>query len=130
MSMSLRMIMENLRIRDDTVGHNRGYQLGSSNRHVQTPNPRANNAVLWDGLLRISENVGATQDEVYNMGAVPLIEGKTNRLVKLTEKGKEYKMAFLEKRASKLVSRVIRKSSETDDLMYSFQNGIAVKEEL
>ena len=64
------------------------------------------------------------------MGAVPLIEGKTNRSVKLTEKGKEYNMAFLEKRASKLVSRVIRKSSETEDLMYSFQNGITVKEEL
>ena len=130
MSMSLPMIMENLRIRYDTVGHNRGYQLGISNGHVQTPNPRANNAVLWDGQLRISENVGAIQDEVYNMGAVSLIEGKTNRSVKLTEKGKEYKMAFLEKRASKLVSRVIRKSSETDDLMYSFQNGITVKEEL
>ena len=128
--MSLPMIMENLRIRYDTVGHNRGYQLGISNGHVQTPNPRANNAVLWDGQLRISENVGAIQDEVYNMGAVSLIEGKTNRSVKLTEKGKEYKMAFLEKRASKLVSRVIRKSSETDDLMYSFQNGITVKEEL
>ena len=128
--MSLPMIMENLRIRYDTVGHNRGYQLGISNGHVHTPNPRANNAVLWDGQLRISENVGAIQDEVYNMGAVSLIEGKTNRSVKLTEKGKEYKMAFLEKRASKLVSRVIRKSSETDDLMYSFQNGITVKEEL
>ena len=59
--MSLPMVMENLRIRDDTVGHNRGYKLGSSNGHVQTPNPRANNAVLWDGQLRISENVGAIQ---------------------------------------------------------------------
>ena len=37
---------------------------------------------------------------------------------------------MLEKKRSKLVSRVIRKSSEIDDLMYSFQNGIAVKEEL
>ena len=64
------------------------------------------------------------------MGAVLLIEGKTERQVKLTEKGREYKMALLEKKRSKLVSRVIRKSSEIDDLMYSFQNGIAVKEEL
>ena len=128
---SLRMSMENLRIRDYTEGHNRGYQLGNSNGHVQTPDPRANNAdVLLDGQLRISENVGAIQDEVYNMGAVPLIEEKTKRQVKLTEKGKKYKMALLEKRKSKLVSRVIRKSSEIDELMYSFQNGIAVKEEL
>ena len=72
---SLQVSMENLRIRDDTEGHNRGYQLGSSNGHVQTPDPRANNSdVLWDGQLRISENVGAIQDEIYNMGAVPLIE--------------------------------------------------------
>ena len=86
--------------------------------------------VLLDGQLRISENVEAIQDEVYNMGAVPLIEEKTKRQVKLTEKGKEYKMVLLENRRSQLVSRVIRKSSEIDDLMYSFQNGIAVKEEL
>ena len=86
--------------------------------------------VLWDGQLKISENVGAIQDEVYNMGAVPLIEGKTKRQVKLTEKGKEYKIALQEKKKSKLISRVIRKSSEIDNLMYSSQNGIAVKEEL
>ena len=46
------------------------------------------------------------------MGAVPLIEGKTKRQVKMTEKWKEYKMDLLEKRRSKLVSKVIRKSSE------------------
>ena len=75
---SLRMSMENLRIRDDAERHNRGYQLGNSNGHVQTPDPRVNNAdVLLDGQLRITENVGAIQDEVYNMGAVPLIEEKT-----------------------------------------------------
>ena len=128
---SLWMSMENLRIRDDTEGHNRVCQLGNSNGYVQTPDPRANNAdVLLDGQLRISENVEAIQDEVYNMGAVPLIEEKTKRQVRLTEKGKEHKMALLEKRRSKLVSRVIRKSSEIDDLMYSCQNGIAVKEKL
>ena len=125
------MSMGKLRIRDDTEGHNRGYQLESSNGHVQTPDPRANNAdVLLDSQLRISEKVGAIQDEVYKMGAVQLIEGKTKRKVKLTEKGKEYKMALLENRISKLVLRVIRKSREIDDLMYSFQNCIPVKEEL
>ena len=31
---SLPMSMENLRIRDDTEIHNRGYQLGSSNEHL------------------------------------------------------------------------------------------------
>ena len=49
-----------------TQGHNRGYQLGSSNVHVQTPDPRANNSdVLWDGQLKISENVGAIQDAIW-----------------------------------------------------------------
>ena len=70
------------------------------------------------------------QDKVYNMGTVPLIEGKTKRQVKLTEKGKECKMALLEKRRSTLVSRVIRKLNEIDNLMYSFQNYIVVKEQL
>ena len=64
------------------------------------------------------------------MGAVLLIEGNTKRQVKLTEKGREYKMALLEKKRSKLVSRVIRKSSKIEKIMYSFQNSIVVKEEL
>ena len=80
---SLQMSMENLRTRDNTKQHNRGYQLGNSNGHVQTAGPRANKAdVLLHGQLSISENVGAIQDEVYNMGTVPLIEGKTKRQVK------------------------------------------------
>ena len=128
---SLWMSMENLRIRADTEGHNRGYQLENPNGHVQTPDPRANNTdVLLNGQLRISQNVEVIQDEVYNMGAVPLIERKTKRQVKLTEKGKKYKMVLLERRRSNLVPRVVRKLSEIDDLMYSFQNGITVKEEL
>ena len=49
-----------------------------------------------DGQLTISENFGAIQHEVENMGAVPLIEEKTKRQVKVTEKGKEYKMTLLE----------------------------------
>ena len=128
---SIWVSMENLRIRDDTEGHNKGYQLGSSNGNVLTPDARANNLdVLCDVQLRICENVGAIQDEVYNMGTVPFIDEKTKKQVKLTKKGKEYKMAWLEKKRLKLVSRLTRQSSEIDDLMYSFQNGIAVEEEL
>ena len=103
------MTMESLRIRV-TEGHNRGCQLGRSNEHVQTPDPRPNNPdVLWNGQLRISENAGATQDKVYNMGAALLIEGKTKRKVKLTKNGKEYKMGLVEKKRSNLISRVTRK---------------------
>ena len=79
---SLQMSVENLRIRDDAEGLNRGYQLGNSNEFVQKLDPRPNNAnVLLHGQLRISENLEAMQDEVYNMGTVPLTEGKTKRQV-------------------------------------------------
>ena len=45
---SLRMSMENVRVRDDTEGNSKGYPLVNSNGHVQTPDPRANNAdILW-----------------------------------------------------------------------------------
>ena len=39
-------------------------------------------------------------------------------------------MSTLENKHAKLVSRILRKSSEIDDLMYSYQNSITVKEEL
>ena len=60
---SLWMGMDNLKIIDDTEGHNRGYQLGNSNRHVKTPDLRTNNAdVLLDSQLKnISKNIGTIQ---------------------------------------------------------------------
>ena len=45
----------------------------------------------------------------------------------MTEKGRQYWPAVLEKRQAKLVAR---SSSEVDDLMYSYQNRITVKEDL
>ena len=39
-------------------------------------------------------------------------------------------MSTLENKCEKLVSRLLRKSSEIDDLMYSYQNSITVKKEL
>ena len=39
-------------------------------------------------------------------------------------------MPTLENKRAKLVSRHLTKSSEIDDLMYSYQNSITVKEEL
>ena len=56
-----------------------------------------------------------------------LLDGKRNR--KMAEKGRQYRLAVLQKRLAKLVARTIRKSSETDDLMYSHQNSITVEEE-
>ena len=57
-----------------------------------------------------------------------LLDGKRNH--KITEKGTQHRLAVLEKRQAKLVARTIRKSNEIDDLMYSHQNSITVKEEL
>ena len=45
----------------------------------------------------------------------------------MTEKGRQYWLAVLEKRQAKLEAR---SSSEVDDLMYSYQNRITVKEDL
>ena len=39
-------------------------------------------------------------------------------------------MSTLENKRAKLVSRLVRKSNKIDDLMYSYQNSITVKEEL
>ena len=48
----------------------------------------------------------------------------------MTEKEREYRLSTLENKHAKLVSRLLRKSSEIDDLMYCYQNSIIVKEEL
>ena len=48
----------------------------------------------------------------------------------LTKKGREYGISILGKKKSRLVSRVIRKSSETNDLLYSYQDATSVKEKL
>ena len=49
---------------------------------------------------------------------------------KMTDKGKEYRKGILDKKRTNLVSRIIRKSSWTDVLLYSHQNDVTVKEEL
>ena len=48
----------------------------------------------------------------------------------MTEKGRKYSLFTLENKLAKLVSRLLRKCSEIDDLMCSYQNSITVKEEL
>ena len=126
---SLRVSMENLRLRDDGH-HTRGSQSTRfEDGHFQ----------MID-LLEIG-NVGTVQEKLKEAHAVisaeqesqgyqgdQQIQGK--RLPKLTEKGREYRLSTLENKRAKLVSRLLRKSSEIDDLMYSYQNSITVKEEL
>ena len=49
---------------------------------------------------------------------------------KMIDKEREYRKEILDKRRTHLVSRIIRKSSKTDVLLYSYQNYVTVKEEL
>ena len=48
----------------------------------------------------------------------------------MTEKGRENRLSTLDNKRAKLVSRLLRKSSEIDDLKYAYQNSITVKENL
>ena len=50
--------------------------------------------------------------------------------LKMTKKGREYRLSTLGNKRSKLVSRFLRQSSKIDDLMYSYHKSITVKEEL
>ena len=42
----------------------------------------------------------------------------------MTEKGRQYQIAVLEKRQAKLVTGTIRKSSKIDDFVYSYENSV------
>ena len=126
---SLRVSMENLRLRDDGH-HTRGSQSTRfEDGHFQ----------MID-LLEIG-NVGTVQEKLKEAHAVisaeqesqgyqgdQQIQGK--RQPKLTKKGREYCLSTLENKHVKLVFRLLGKSSEIDDLIYSYQNSITVKEEL
>ena len=56
------------------------------------------------------------------------IQGK--RQHKMTENRRQYRLPNLEIKRAKLVFRLLKKSSKIDDLTYSYQNSIIVKEEL
>ena len=51
-------------------------------------------------------------------GETEKLEQVNRRRRTLTEKGKEYRISILDKKKSSLVSRIIRKSSKINDLMY------------
>ena len=126
---SLRLGMENLRHRDDDH-HNRGSQSTRfEDGHFQ----------MIDSLE--IGNVGTIQEKLKEAHAVIIAEQESQgyqgdqqiqgkRQPKLTKKGREYCLSTLENKHVKLVFRLLGKSSEIDDLIYSYQNSITVKEEL
>ena len=48
----------------------------------------------------------------------------------MTDNGRKYRKTVLYNKMTSLVSRITRKSSEIEDLLYSHQNEITVKEKL
>ena len=126
---SLRVSMENLRLRDDGH-HTRGSQsMRFEDGHFQMIDPlEIGNVGTVQEKLKEAHAVISAEQESQGYQGDQQIQGK--RLRKLTEKGREYRLSTLENKRAKLVSRLHRKSSEIDDLMYSYQNSITVKEEL
>ena len=58
------------------------------------------------------------------------VEQVSRRFRTWTEKGRESRVSILDKQKSNLISRIIKKLSEINDLLYSYQNATTVKEEL
>ena len=125
----LRVSMENLRLRDDGQ-HTRG----SQSRRFEDGDPQMadpleiGNAGTVPEKLKLAHVVINAEQESQGYQGDQQICGK--RQPKMTEKGREYRLSTLENKHAKLVSRLLRKSSEIDDLMFLYQNSITVKEEL
>ena len=121
---SLRISMENLRLKDDHGNLKRDQMDDIDVSQNLKPEVRSNNGVLPQNKLRqvlepkvlVHHNRDAEVDQ--------LLDGKRNR--KMTDKERQYRIAVLKKWRAKPVARTIRKSSENDDL-YSHQNCITVK---
>ena len=114
---NLRISMENLRLSDDC----------QSEQHIRGSHQvslRGQSSQLVDG-----QSDQAKQLEVC--AAHPEEAGSMDkRQRKMTDKGREYRKGILDKKGTNLVSRIIRKSSEIDVLLYSHQNDVTVKEQL
>ena len=116
-----RITMENLRLRDDCQREEHitgSHQVSLRGQSSQLVDGQSNQA---KDILKQLEACAAHPEEVGNMN-------KCQR--KMTDKGREYKKEILDKKRTDLVSRIIRKSSEIDVLLYSHQNDVTVKEQL
>ena len=126
---SLRVSMENLRLRDDCHHTTGGQSRRFEDRHPQMTDPlEIGNVGTAPEKLKQAHVVFNAKQESQGYQGDQQIQGR--RRPKMTEKGREYRLSTLENKRAKLVSRLLRKSSEIDDLMYSYQNNITVKEEL
>ena len=124
---SLRISMESLRLRDDGH-HTRGSQSTRfEDGHFQMIDPpEIGNVGTVQEKLKEAHAVISAEQESQGYQGDQQIQGK--RQPKMTEKGREYSLSTLKIKRVKLVSRLLRKSSEIDDFMYSYQSSITVKE--
>ena len=126
---SLRISMENLRLIDDHGNHNKDQMDYIDVSQILKPKVISNTGyILAHNKLRQVLEPKVSLHHSRDAEVDQLLDGERN--LKMTEKGRQYQLAVLEKRQAKLVARTIRKSSEINDLMYSLQNSITVKEEL
>ena len=113
--------MENLRLRNDCQGEEHitgSHQVSLRGQSSQLVDGQSNQA---KDVLKQLEVCAAHPEEAGSMD---------KRQRKMTEKGREYRKEILDKKRTNLVSRIIRKSSEIDVLLYSHQNDVIVKEQL
>ena len=114
----LRISMENLRLRGDCQQekHIRGsHQVSLRGQTSQLVDWQSNEG---KDVLKQLEACTAHPEEAGNME-------KHQR--KMTDKGREYRKEILDKKRTSLVSRIIRKSSDIDVLLYSHQNDVTIK---
>ena len=109
----LRINMVNLSLKDD-------FQIGDYvSRHYPDPVREKTNE-LNDDHFRHENSKANHMDDVDT--------GKRNRI--LAEKGRQFRVSILDKKKKALVSRITRKMSDADVLLYTHENDISVKEEL
>ena len=107
---SLRIIKENMKLKDN---HEEEY-VSRNQYHLV----RGQIDQLIDEEPSVSQAGGASNGIHYSAEAQPdeteKVEQMNKRCRTLTEKGREYRISILDKKKSSLVSRIIRKSSETN----------------
>ena len=115
---SPRISMDNLRLRDD---------FQREEHIIGKLSSREQSSQLVDGQLYQEKDV---LKELEICAAYPEEASSMDKLQrKMTDKGKGYRKKILDKKRTNLVSRIIRKSSEIDVLLYSHQNNVTVKKE-
>ena len=108
-------VSEILRTRDDKVIGTTAAQMVA---HTELMNHIHGVDHAADGKLAVARYIHDADQETT--------KGKTER--KLTEKGLQYQISLLEERRQKLNAKLIRKSTETEDLLFSMKNKVAVAE--